>query len=199
MDQRNRTVTKHFHQGMWVIFHNGARVEFFREGDFERLDAPFDIRSPLVISPGDYRFESWGLIGNSDQSRSLSGTLRYHWGGFWNGTKKEFRATGRWRRGAHFASQFTWTLNTVDLPSGRFRDTILGARLHYAFNTRAFFDGFLQYNSRTRKVSSNLRFNLIHRPLSDLFVVYNEERDAFPSAEAVDKSLTVKYTHLLTF
>ncbi len=58
-----------------------------------------------------------------------------------------------------------------------------------------FVSAFIQYNSEQRQVSSNLRFNLIHRPLSDIFIVYNEERDSFQAGE-VDKSLTFKYTHM---
>ena len=59
-----------------------------------------------------------------------------------------------------------------------------------------FLSAFLQYNSDLREVSTNLRFNLIHRPLSDIFVVYNEQRDTF-GPHLLDKSLTLKYTHLL--
>ena len=58
-----------------------------------------------------------------------------------------------------------------------------------------FLSALIQYNSELRQVSSNLRFNLIHRPLSDIFTVYNEQRDTFQAGEA-DKSLTLKYTHM---
>jgi hypothetical protein len=29
-------------------------------------------------------------------------------------------------------------------------------------------DGFVQYNNVTRQISSNIRFDFIHRPLSDI-------------------------------
>jgi hypothetical protein len=41
-----------------------------------------------------------------------------------------------------------------------------------------FVNGLFQYNADTQQVTSNVRLNLIHRPLSDLFVVYNDNRDA---------------------
>ena len=45
-----------------------------------------------------------------------------------------------------------------------------------------------------------MRFDLIHRPLSDLFVVYNEQRltdQATPLAPG--RGLILKYTHMLSF
>ena len=59
-----------------------------------------------------------------------------------------------------------------------------------------FLNALIQYNSDLRQVSSNIRFNLIHRPLSDIFIVYNEQRDAFQRGVA-DKALSIKYTHML--
>ena len=47
----------------------------------------------------------------------------------------------------------------------------------YAFSSRTSLNAFLQYNSTTDEFSVNTRFNIIYRPLSDLFVVYNERRD----------------------
>ena len=84
------------------------------------------------------------------------------------------------------------------LSQGGVTTRLVNSRLDYSFNTQMFLSAFIQYNSERRQVSSNLRFNLIHRPLSDIFIVYNEERDAFQDGEA-DKSLTLKYTYMLDF
>ncbi len=37
--------------------------------------------------------------------------------------------------------------------------------------------------------------DFIQRPLSDIFIVYNEDRGTFQTGET-DKSLTLKYTHM---
>jgi len=45
-----------------------------------------------------------------------------------------------------------------------------------------------------------VRFDLIHRPLSDLFVVYNEQQlTSPPSPVNPGRGLIVKYTHMLAF
>jgi hypothetical protein len=42
-----------------------------------------------------------------------------------------------------------------------------------------------------------VRFNLIHRPLSDLFIVYNDLRD--PSGRSLQRALILKLTNLVDF
>ena len=41
-----------------------------------------------------------------------------------------------------------------------------------------FASALVQYNSTTRRSAANLRLRWEYRPRSELFVVYNEERDA---------------------
>ncbi|MDA2930911.1 hypothetical protein MYX84_13370 [Acidobacteria bacterium AH-259-O06] len=55
----------------------------------------------------------------------------------------------------------------------------------------------IQYSSREGDIASNIRFNLIHKPLSDFFLVYNERRS--PSGEVVDRALIAKLTYLFNF
>ena len=61
-----------------------------------------------------------------------------------------------------------------------------------------FLDALLQYNTDTKQFNANVRFNLIHRPLSDLFIVYNEQRQTELDITA-GRGLIVKYTHMLSF
>jgi hypothetical protein len=60
-----------------------------------------------------------------------------------------------------------------------------------------FLNGLVQYNNVTDEWNSNIRFNFIHRPLSDLFIVYNDLRDETGAMK--NRALIVKYTHLLSF
>jgi hypothetical protein len=61
-----------------------------------------------------------------------------------------------------------------------------------------FLDALIQYNSMTGLVSSNIRFNLIHRPLSDLFIVYNDNHDR-RTGDLVGRVLSIKFTQLFDF
>ena len=71
-------------------------------------------------------------------------------------------------------------------------------RLNYSVNTTVFLNGLVQYNADTQLWSSNVRLNVIHRPLSDFFLVYNERRLGSTGA-LVDRSLVAKFTYLFAF
>ena len=59
-----------------------------------------------------------------------------------------------------------------------------------------FLNALVQYNNDTRQWSSNVRFNIIHRPLSDLFVVYNERRNSV-SGDLIDRAIVAKVTYMI--
>jgi hypothetical protein len=48
------------------------------------------------------------------------------------------------------------------------------SRLCWSNNFKVFVNALVQYNTDTRQWSSNARLDIIHRPLSDIYLVYNE-------------------------
>ena len=62
-----------------------------------------------------------------------------------------------------------------------------------------FFDSLLQYDRVRERINANVRFNLIHRPLSDLFVVYNEQRFVTDEPIIPGRAVIVKFTQMMTF
>jgi len=75
---------------------------------------------------------------------------------------------------------------------------VYGARVNWALSTRFFTTAFVQYNAETEEVFSNVRLNLIHAPLSDVFVVYTERRAAV-GGDVIDRLLSLKVTKLFAF
>ena len=58
----------------------------------------------------------------------------------------------------------------------------------------------IQWNSDTDEVNINLMLNFIHRPGSDLFIVYNERRLVEGYAPGIlDRSIAIKLTYLFNF
>jgi hypothetical protein len=62
-----------------------------------------------------------------------------------------------------------------------------------------FVDSLLQYLDDRHQFNANVRFNVIHHPLSDLYLVWNEQQ--FTNADAINpgRSFIVKYTHMFEF
>jgi hypothetical protein len=62
-----------------------------------------------------------------------------------------------------------------------------------------FVDALSQYDAVSRQFNANVRFNLIHHPLSDLFIVYNDQRILTPDAPVPGRGIIVKFTQMLSF
>ena len=63
-----------------------------------------------------------------------------------------------------------------------------------------FVDALVQYDPVSALVNTNVRFNFIHHPLSDLFIVFNEQRFTTPRRRhARARGLTVKVTQMVAF
>ena len=71
----------------------------------------------------------------------------------------------------------TVSLNRVNLAQGSFTTTILGSRASYTMTPLMFVSAFIQYNSGSSTLGTNVRFRWEYQPGSELFLVYNDQRD----------------------
>lgn len=195
-DQQGRLVTRINDLKFQTSLEDGGSFEVGRTLRFERLDEPFSIRQDLEIAAGDYHFNHWSTQFRSNPSASISGRVRYEVGNFWDGTRKGLLLSLALKPHYKFSvsAQLQW--EKLKLQGGDFTTRLVNTRIEYSFSTEMFLSALIQYNSDLDEISTNLRFNLIHRPLSDIFIVYNEQRDTF-GADTVNKSLTFKYTHMV--
>ena len=76
---------------------------------------------------------------------------------------------------------------------------MITARVNYSFTTNMFIDALSQYDETTKQFNANVRFNIIHHPLSDLFIVYNDQRILTPDSPVGGRALIVKFTQMLAF
>jgi hypothetical protein len=162
------------------------------------LLAPFAIRPAVIIPVGEYTYRRSSLDYSSNRGRGLSGNVKISSGEFWDGQSWSAEGGFELRPNYHLDVNLTFSRNQVDLPAGDFSTTLVGLRFLYAFTSNAFLNSFLQYNRTTNEFSANTRFNIIHRPLSDLYVVYNEQRGTI-SGLLLGRGLTVKFTNLFDF
>jgi len=194
-DHDNRLVTRITNLNFQTNLQDGGSFQVGGIFRFERLDDPFFIRGNLEIAPGDYHFNRWFASFDSNRSAKVSGNVRYESGDFWDGTSKGVRATLTVRPHYKFSASAQLQWDKLKLQAGNLTTRLANLRLEYAFSTEMFLSGLIQYNSDRRQVSTNIRFNFIHRPLSDIFLVYNEERGVDQQGP-VNKSLIFKYTHM---
>jgi hypothetical protein len=181
-----------------VQFENGGSLNFGRTQTFDRLVTAFPIRSTISIPAGDYQYGRYSARFDTGSNRKVGVTGNVGWGEFWDGDNRSFTGGLEVRPNYHLNIDLSFSRNHVTLPHGSFTTQLVGARILYGFTPRASFNAFIQYNADTHQVSSNLRFDLIHRPLSNLYVVYNDRR-ATTTGDLVERALIVKLTNLLSF
>lgn len=198
-DPHGRVLSKEYHAGYLEIrFQNGATFEFAQDWLFERLDQVFRIRPEVPIAPGDYKYSDLHYEFASDRSRQLSGNITLKRGHLYDGPWKNWSGGLRFQAAGRLTTDFTFSGDSAKLKRGTFKTNVAGLKTSFAFNTKTFLDVFVQYNSDRKAATSNVRFRWMHHPLSDLILVYNEERGTGTST-ALNRSIILKYTHLLDF
>jgi hypothetical protein len=201
-DQSNVKVSHTNHVAMAWFFEKGGYVELQWNPRFERIIAPFKVRTDQSFAPGQYGWNEYALELETNHSKKVSASALLTTGGFWSGTQKSMKVGIIYRPSYHLTFDTALQRNDIDLPfpMHAFVTNLVTSRIGYAFSTRTFLDTLLQYNTDLKQMSANVRFDLIHRPLSDLFVVYNEQQltDQLTPVNT-GRGLIVKYTHMLAF
>ena len=195
---------KHLHTGYTFFLSDGAFVEYSVNPTFQRIFTPFTINGAIPpIPPGGYAWTEHQLKGATDLSRPLSLQYTFTVGGLWSGRQRTQQLLVGVRPSAHFGATVgvSHTMATLDQPAATFDALLWTTRATYSFTTNMFLDGLAQYDPRAHLLNANMRFNLIHHPLSDLFVVLNQQRISTPDAPPVapGSSAIVKYTHMFSF
>jgi hypothetical protein len=115
---------------------------------------------------------------NLGQRRKISGNFAIDRGTFYSGHKTSISLSrGRMNVGSRLSAEPAYLLNMVDLTEGSFINQLVGSRVTYTMTPLMFASALLQYNSSSHDVSANVRLRWEYRPGSELFVVFNEDRD----------------------
>ena len=192
---------KSLHSGYTFFFSNGAYVEGSVNPSFQRISTPFKIDPSIAPIPaGGYSWNFYRLTGATNLSRPLSLQYTFIAGGLWSGTQRSQQLTLGVRPSANFNGTLgvNHTAASLDQPKDHFDALLWTARANYSFTTNMFLDALTQYDPRAHLFNANVRFNLIHHPLSDLFVVFNQQRISVPDSPEVTPGVgfIVKYTQM---
>jgi hypothetical protein len=95
----------------------------------------------------------------------------------------------------------TYLANWVKLPAAESTTHLAGTRVTYTMTPTMFVSALVQYNTGVDAVSANVRLRWEYRPGSEIFVVFNEQRDTtsprYP--DLLNRAVIVKANRLLRF
>ena len=120
-------------------------------------------------------------------------------GGYFGGDRRSVGGSVRWLVNNRTAINASADVNRLEMPQGTFTTSVYSGRLKYAFSTRAFLTLNVQYNQDVDQMVTYARFNVIHGPLSDFFLVLTERRQLGSRGGVLERAVTAKVTKLLGF
>ena len=193
--------TREITPGLGVAFLDSSILTLEYTASYERLTDETRIAG-TGVQAGEYDFGAFTASYQSNLGRKVGGRLSVTRGGFFDGERTSVGASVTLRPSARLFVEGSAQRNRLTLAGQTFNANLFGGRVRLARDTRTFLSAFVQYNESADELQTNIRFNLIHAPLSDLFLVYSERRNPSPEAgEAglIDRAMTLKFTKLLAF
>ena len=184
-------------------FENSDSLSADVQQDYEFLARPFPIAGGVTIPVGGYEFRDFQVSYRMGPHRRVAGGLSLQHGEFFDGDITAVGySRGRVEVSRQFAVEPSVSLNRITLPHGRFTARVAAARLTATFTPRMFASALLQYNSTNNVLSTNVRLRWEYQPGSELFIVYNDQRDTwlnrgFPMLE--NRAFVVKLTRQFRF
>ncbi len=169
---------------------------------YEYIPRPFAIAPGVTVPIGGYDYGILRATAGFGQQRRISAQFGLEHGSFYGGHRTTVSISrGRYQFSPRLAVEPTASFKAVDLPGGSFNTNLIGSRVNLAITPRAFVSALVQYNSTAATLASNVRFRWEYLPGSEMFVVYNDQRDSrglgFPDLQ--NRSFVVKINRLFRF
>lgn len=161
--------------------------------DFDPTDSEGSVPLPAF---SDYNNTKFDFTFALDRRRPFSFRARTDIGQFYNGYQYSLSSDFNYRVQPFFNASFASSINYIDLPDPYPTEPIwfVGPKFEFTFNKNLFWSTFIQYNSQDEDLSVNSRLQWRFRPLSDLFIVYNDNYKTTPLSPGI-RALTVKFTY----
>ncbi len=183
-------------------FQNTASLEFEMFNRYIRLYDSFDPTGTDGAEPlpaGDYYYTSVGAEFESDRRKLFSYSIEPTIGKFFNGDIFSFEGSLNYRIQPYFTGSMQIRYDKINLPDPypSAELWLVGPRLDITFNKNLFWATFIQYSSQRDNFSVNSRLQWRFAPLSDLFVVYNDNYFTGNVFAPRVRSFNVKLTYWL--
>ena len=135
--------------------------------------------------------------------RTVSGSINFDHGGFYEGDSTTIGYSGRVSITPRLGLEPNASVRWIDTRFGSFTTQQYRARLTYTFTPLMLVAGLVQYNTNSHTLGINLRLRWEYSPGSELFVVYTEDdntnaRLGEPSG-LLNRGIVVKLNRLLRF
>lgn len=184
---------------VYVFFQDGSFVEYAITPTWQNINFDF---APLGLSiqQDDYYYARHLIRFNSDLSKKYSINGRFGWGRFYDGKRLTTNVGLRFAPIPHLAFTADYEFNdlkNIGIESQDLQTHLVTLGLRMAANPRLQLSVFYQYNSFDDSARWNLRGSWEFKPLSFVYLVFNE--NALQDLDQSNRSVISKVSYIRQF
>ena len=148
------------------------------------------------LEVGKYHFSRASISYRSDERKKFSYSASTSRGGFFNGDITTFGASSNIRLGYQANFSLSYDYNSINLPEnfGEVDLHLIKLRGLFSLTNKLFINNVVQYNSQSTNFSVFSRLQWRYAPLSDIFLIYNENKDT-DNFNLKNRSIILKLTY----
>ena len=182
--------------GLDIQFMNGAMLFSGITRTDEVIKTPFSLYGAEV--PADeYVFNNLSLYYRGDRTKFITFNGNASIGDYFHGTRNSVGLSASIKRGYRFIVDIGMNKNVVKFPDATVNADVYTLKIKYNHSVKLLNKLYFQYNKADEILVTNFRMNLIHAPLSDLFLVYSNISDV-NGDEKDNGMIALKFTKLFT-
>ncbi|MCS7017938.1 MAG: DUF5916 domain-containing protein [Cytophagales bacterium] len=186
---------------VWITLQNSGFLGIFSDPTFQHLEETF---SPLGIdiASGSYQYLRHNIMVSSDPSKKFSYFAFASWGGYYNGSLLSIEGNIRLAPIPHFQLNGSYEMNQFRQVGIQREDAYVqlwSLESRIAVNPRLQLIGFYQFNSSANREVWNVRLSWEFRPLSFVYLVFNQRGFQDLHERQQSQHLIGKITYLKQF
>ncbi|MGC6479446.1 MAG: DUF5916 domain-containing protein [Flavobacteriaceae bacterium] len=183
---------------------NQSSWEFELRNQYVYLFDSFDpTRTDQTPLPGEmgYTFSRGGVSYRSDPIRLVSFNSELSVGEFYNGYRYSLRNNITLRKQPYLRASLLLNFDRIALPEPYATKNLwlISPKIEATLSKSIFWTTFVQYSSQSDNLGINSRLQWRFAPLSDLYLVYNDQYYDIDNPQASFRSINLKLTYWFNF
>jgi len=185
---------KYLNQSEFEIKQNIKRDYLYNDFDPTRTEGA----TPLPAN-NFYSYTDYEIAYSTPDKNLLSVKTKVNFGGFFNGNKFSINNELNFRVQPYFNTSLKINYDSIELPEPYPSKDIwlISPKFQFTFNKKTFWTTYVQYTNQSENLGINSRLQWRFAPLSDLYLVYNDNYYTTGSIEPQFRSINLKLTYWL--
>ena len=199
-ENKSLITDRNYRLGLQFDFNSMAGIDISLRKDYTHLENSFNPLRSFALNPlaanSNYNYSYLEFGYKNDQRKKISYRFEFNNGDFYNGKRMSLTTQFNYRFEPVFQSSFNFSINKISLPEfyGDGRLILATSKFNLTFNKSLFWMNYLQYSNVSKNFGINSRLQWRFAPLSDLYIVFNDnylyENSLIPSLRSISFKLS---------